>query len=293
MRSDSALKSFFPAGVSHTNLRQGLNELRTQDGQLFYLFVPAKAMIRPEASRILVSVHGYSGRKNNQRGRNLVKKYAEYWSGVSEEKGWVVLAPHFDEKRFKNDYQRVNRAGLPADVRLNELAEVVGRLLPGVPIDKMFLFGFSGGGQFVHRYVAFHPGRIIRAVAAAPGWYMWPVSLPYPVGVNMDGLPSTGNRLLRGLCSANILILVGEKDATQGAFRRRFGDYDLTQTQGNGRKERAVNWIASMKAWAKANGCPFNVAFSVVAKAAHSMNNRFLDYAKDYLCVGLDLILPK
>lgn len=108
-----------------------------------------------------------------------------------------------------------------------------------------------------------------------------------------DGLPTTGNRLLRGLCSSNILILVGEKDATQGPFRKRFGDYDLTQTQGNGRKQRAVNWIASMKASAKANGCPFNMAFSVVAKAPHSMNNRFLDYAKDYLCDDMDLILAK
>jgi pimeloyl-ACP methyl ester carboxylesterase len=284
LKAHATLKALASPDDSQFFLSEGLNELKASDGQLFYVYISAKAMIRPRASRILVSVHGYSGRKNNPRGRKQVKKYAECLSDLADEKGWVILAPHFDEKRFKNNYQTLNLTGLAADIRLNDLIAEVGNQLDGLRTDRIFLFGFSGGGQFVHRYVAFHPERVLRAVACAPGWYMWPVFFPYPVGVFLDSDPSAEYKLLKGLCSSKILILVGEKDGTQGAYRKSYQKYDLTGLQGNGRKERALNWIANMKAWAKEKRCPFNIAFAIIPKAAHSLNSRFLKCSYDYLC---------
>jgi hypothetical protein len=102
MREHAVLEALAAGSNGRSDLSEGLNELRAQDGQLFYVYISVKAMNRPKASRILVSVHGYSGRKNNQRGRKQVKKYAEYWSGLADERGWVVLVPHFDEKRFNS-----------------------------------------------------------------------------------------------------------------------------------------------------------------------------------------------
>jgi pimeloyl-ACP methyl ester carboxylesterase len=284
VKKHAALKASAPSINGQFFISEGLNVLKAQDGQLFYVYISAKAMIRPKESRILVSVHGYSGRKNSPRGRKQVKKYAECWSDLADEKGWVILAPHFDEKRFKNNYQRLNRTGLAADIRLNDLIAGVGNQIDGLRTDKIFLFGFSGGGQFVHRYVAFHPERVLRAVACAPGWYMWPEPLPYPVGVFLDSDPSAEYKLLKGLCSAKIQILVGEKDGTQGAYRKSFQKYDLTGLQGNRRKERALNWIANMKAWAKEKGCPFNMSFAAIPKAGHSLNSKFLKLAEDYFC---------
>jgi pimeloyl-ACP methyl ester carboxylesterase len=203
---------------------------------------------------------------------------------MAESNGWVVLAPHFDEKRFRNDYQRLNLSGLRADIRLNDLIEETGRLLPGIPTQRFLLFGFSGGGQFVHRYVAFNPERIERAVCGAPGWYMWPdPALPYPLGVSPNGLPGVIIPRLRALCGANFLLLVGERDFTQGTFRRRHNQYDLTRLQGEGRKQRAQRWVAAMRQFAETGHCNFRMAFKVVPGTAHRVNPRFLEHAGRFL----------
>jgi pimeloyl-ACP methyl ester carboxylesterase len=191
---------------------------------------------------------------------------------------------HFDEKRFNDDYQRLNLSGMRADLRLNRLIEETGRLLPGIPTQRFLLFGFSGGGQFVHRYVAFNSERVERAVCGAPGWYMWPDStLPYPLGVSPNGFRGNMMPQVRKLCEANLLLLVGERDSTQGVFRRRHEKYDLTTLQGETRKRRAENWLADMRQFAERARCRFRIAFEVVPGTAHRVNQRFLEYAGHFL----------
>jgi pimeloyl-ACP methyl ester carboxylesterase len=265
-------------------IKEGINRFLFYDGQLFVLYVPRAAMARPGRAKILVSVHGYSGRKCNSKGRTRVQRYAEYWTTLADRNGWVVLAPHFDEKRFGNDYQRLNFPGLRADIRLNDLVEETGRWLPGIPTHKFLLFGFSGGGQFAHRYVAFNPERVERAVCGAPGWYMWPDSnLPYPLGVSPNGLPWGMMPRLRALCGTDLLLLVGEKDFTQGTFRKRHKQYDLTRLQGEGRKQRAQKWLAAMEQFAETEHCDFRITFKVVPEMAHRINERFLEDAGHFL----------
>jgi len=161
---------------SALSLEAGINELYYDDGQRYFLYVPASVLQNPAGAHILAAIHGYSGRKNNSEGIETVKKNALRWSSLADEHGWVVLSPHFDEFRFNDDYQRLNFSlvGVRADLRLNELIKETARRIPGVNSDKIYLFGFSGGGQFVHRYAAFYPERILRAVAGAAGWYLWP-----------------------------------------------------------------------------------------------------------------------
>jgi pimeloyl-ACP methyl ester carboxylesterase len=265
-------------------IREGINRFISYDGQFFCIYVPKAVLARPERAMILVSVHGYSGRKHDAKGRDRVQRYAEYWTGLADRKGWVVLAPHFDEDQFKDDYQRLNFSGIRADIRLNDLVEATGRLLPGIPTQRFLLFGFSGGGQFVHRYVAFNPERVERAVCGAPGWYMWPDSnLPYPLGVSPNGFPRDMMPQMRALCETNLLLLVGEKDSTQGAFRRRYNQYDLTRLQGEGRKQRAEKWLAAMQQFAETEHCRFRMAFKIVLGMGHRINQRFLEHAGHFL----------
>lgn|GEM_PF-4251149 len=265
-------------------LTPGLHELSAHDGQRYYVYMSPRASGRPEEARLLVSVHGYSGRKNDTKGRARARRYAECWARFADEEGLVVLAPHFDERRFNNDYQRLNLGGLRADIRLQELVREVRSRLPGMAVERFLLFGFSGGGQFVHRFVAFHPETVSRAVVGAPGWYMWPKRLPYPLGVRLEGVPDRGGRLLAALCAANVLVVVGKKDGPQGAFRTRFHEHDLVKMQGKGRKERALNWVAAMYGWAEENGCVFNISCMIVTKVAHSLNNKILELAGSHLC---------
>lgn len=271
-------------GAGAGRIREGLNKLNFRDGQLFYLYVPRRVIAKHKAARILVSVHGYSVRKANANGRARVKRYAEYWSNLANEKGWVVLAPHFDERRFNNDYQRLNFSGMRADVRLHQLVDEIGRLLPGIPTAKISLFGFSGGGQFVHRYVAFNPERVDRAVCGAPGWYIWPEqALPYPIGTDSNSLPNGLRPRLRELCRANFLLIVGENDSTQGIFRKRYKVYDLVSLQGEGRKERAENWVAALRKFAIGDGSSCRIVLKIVSHTGHCINKKLLECAGEYL----------
>jgi len=265
-------------------LTPGLNELSSYDGQSYYVYVPVQAVSEPTTARVLVSVHGYSGRRNNAKGRAKARSFAECWIPFADKKALVVLAPHFDEQRFSNNYQRLNLRGLRADIRLKELVEALGNRLAGLPTERVLLFGFSGGGQFVHRFVAFHPDAVHRAVVGAPGWYMWPEKLPYPLGVSVKNSHSNGLNLLKALCAANILVLVGKKDDSQGAFRTKIHGHDLSKMQGKGRKERALNWVGAMKKWAEDNGCAFHISFTSVPNVAHSLNSKILELASGYLC---------
>lgn len=235
------------------NLSSGLNELYFRDGQLFYLYISEKALENIENAEILASIHGYSGRKNDPSGKNRVKLTALLWAKLADQNGWVVLSPHFDEKRFSNNYQRLNLHGKNrSDQRLHELVNEIERFLPGIKTEKLLLFGFSGGGQFVHRYALFQPERVKRAVAGGAGWYVFPDDkLPYPIGISPQSLPKSVQPKLNDLLNTKLLILVGENDGNEGAFKKtyvnNFRTYNLLALQGDGRRERAENWVASLQ----------------------------------------------
>lgn len=266
-------------------LAPGLNECTHADGQLYYVYVPENAPEDPENARILVAVHGYSGRLDTDDGRDRVRRSAERWIDLAEQEGWVVLAPQFDEDRFENDYQRLNLQGVRADLRLLDLVDHVSSRTTGIKEDrKVLLFGFSGGGQFVHRFCAFNAGRVDRAVAGAAGWYMWPdADLPYPLGVDPDSLPDGVRPDLNGLCGTDLLIIVGENDTTQSSFRKTYGAYDLQQLQGPGRRQRAQNWYDALQQMAGANTWDFAVSIQVIPDTEHTISPALKEASRVFL----------
>ncbi|MCG8423699.1 MAG: hypothetical protein MJE77_37855, partial [Proteobacteria bacterium] len=133
-----------------------------------------------------------------------------------------------------------------------ELIDFGARLLPGIRTDRVRMFGFSGGGQFVHRYAMLHPARVERAVVGAAGWYTFPdPGLPYPLGIDSGTLPADLGFDREGFASNPLLVLVGDRDIDAGAFRRRLWrdwvDYDLDELQGRGRLQRARRWVAAVR----------------------------------------------
>lgn len=265
-------------------IREGINRLYYHDRQLYYVYVPSGVLDNPGKARLLVSVHGYSGRTNTSYGRGRVKRQVEYWTALAQLKNWIVLAPHFSAECFDNDYQRLNLKGSRADVRLNSLIDELGQKIPGLYTSRFFLFGFSGGGQFVHRYCAFHPSRVKRAVAGAPGWYLWPdKKIPYPVGLGLNHL-GDGLRIdFREFCRLRLLILVGKNDSIQGHFKLHYGKYNLLDLQGRGRYERAKRWFGLMHETAIEAGYAFNLTLKAVPGTAHKINRRILDEAEFFL----------
>jgi predicted esterase len=265
---------------------EGTIDLFTQDGQFVCIHVPATLGISGVKMRLMVAVHGYGARRNNARGRQRVREFAAFWGRAVEMHHWIVMAPHFDQKRFSNDYQRLNRAGLRADVRLNRLIKAIGAQSRPLNIDtrRIFLLGFSGGGQFVHRYVAFDGQTVSRAVVGAPGWFMWPDSdLPYPIGMGEPHAPQKGPERLRRLCRQEMLLLVGDRDRVQGAYRSTYRGIDLDALQGRGRRERAAKWFAAMKKAADELNIDHHCRIRILKNTYHRINRAFSLAAIDYL----------
>lgn len=230
--------------------------LRADPEQEYFLYVPAAG---GRGARLFVTVHGIS--RNAEEHASLFAEHAEAY-------GVVLVAPYFVEAQH-GDYQRLGRAGRGprADAVLDTLVAEVASLT-GASTERIYLFGYSGGAQFAHRYVMAHPQRVARAVIGAAGWYTFPDQrTPYPYGIGASAeLPSVSfdpERFLR----VPMLVLVGEQDVTSESLRR---NDDLDRQQGATRLERARNWVAAMRAEAAARGIEPAVSFAQVPDIRHS-----------------------
>ena len=211
-----------------------------------------------ETGPVLVAVHGIS--RNAEEHARLLARHCEA-------RGVVLVAPLFGEAGFP-DYQRLGRAGLGprSDTTLDAILDEIGRLL-GRRLDRVHLFGFSGGAQFVHRYVMAHPHRVTRAVAAAAGWYTFPDRRrAYPYGIRasreLPGVRFDPEEFLR----VPITVMVGDRDTTNEHLRctRR-----VTRQQGETRVDRARRWVEAMRAAAAAYRLEPRVAFEAIPGGDH------------------------
>ena len=226
-------------------------------GQRYYLYIPKTAGKRPP---LLVSVHGVS--------RNA-RQHAELLAPMAERYGVVLLAPLFSKKRFP-DYQRLGRAGRGprADLALNR---IIGEVLNLTDVDtsRLYLFGYSGGGQFAHRYAMAHPESVAGVVIGAAGWYTLPrddTSFPHGVGLCRD-LPSlrfdTG-RFLR----IPMTVVIGDQDTDRDPELNQSKKVDLLQ--GRNRLERALTWVKTMNLVARSHGLPGHYRLEVIPGVSHS-----------------------
>lgn len=233
-----------------------LRALRSDPIQEFLLYVPASAA---PGGPLIVSVHGIH--------RNVHEQAAAF-SGLCEERGAVLVVPIFSEERHR-DYQRLGRRGRGnrVDLLLHRfLSEAAS--LSGVDATQFYLFGFSAGAQFAHRYAMAHPHRVAHVVVGAAGWYTFPSpERKYPYGIrpgrSLPGIQFNPEEFLR----VPIDVLVGERDLGEANLRR---SERLDAQQGENRLERARRWVAAMKATAQAHGMESHVTLTEVPDVDHS-----------------------
>ena len=128
------------------------------------------------------------------------KEYRDIWINASNQYGFMVFAPEFNSVDFSggssyiigNVYQDGN---FPTTQTLNsESVWTFSMIEPlfdfikansGSAALTYDMFGHSGGGQFVHRFVLLKPNaRFNRAVAANSGWYTVPDGVAnFPYGI--------------------------------------------------------------------------------------------------------------
>lgn len=192
---------------------------------------------------ILVAVHGLACNPD---------ELARVFSAHCEAAGVVMLAPIFSTEQHK-DYQRLGRVGrgVRADIALDRcVAEVV--TLTNADAEQLHLFGYSGGAQFVHRYLMAHPHRVAGAVAASAGWYTFPdMKERFPYGIRPQRRLPGVNFNPEEFLQVPITVLVGRDDMNEEHLR---STERVNRQQGMNRFERAQNWVAAMRTAATAYG---------------------------------------
>ncbi|MBN2382716.1 hypothetical protein JXQ70_07525 [bacterium] len=264
------------------SLKQGLNRLECRDGQSVLLYLPDYPLLKPENVTIVAVIHGYQADRSLEQGLASVTSKLECWYEFARDHNCILVGPLFDRARFHDDYQRLNLRGPRADLRLNRIVDELALLLPGINTSDFLLFGFSGGGQYVHRYAAFNPKRVRAAVAAGAGWYMWPEpELAYPVGFKMPrSFPGERPRI-ETLRQVPLLVLVGEDDVTSHDFRQLYQGINLDSLQGTTRLERAENWFNALHMYAES--ATFTVQFAIIPDTGHTISAGMLHQAGLFL----------
>jgi len=112
---------------------------------------------------LIVAMHGSA---------RLVLPYRDGFAQIAEELGCFVFAPLFPigtiEQGDADNYKYIAYRGLRYDlIMLGMIAEVEKRY--GVRFGRRVIHGFSGGGQFVHRFAYLHPESLVAASIGAPG----------------------------------------------------------------------------------------------------------------------------
>lgn len=226
----------------------------------YFLYIPRKG---GAGAPVFISVHGISGN---------AREHAEQFAPFAERYGVVLIAPWFPRERFP-DYQcltgrRPRSASRRADHALQRMVEEVGALT-GAIIDRLYLFGYSGGGQFVHRYAMVYPGQVARYVVGAAGWYTFPdPDVMYPRGIKPRvDCPDLEFDLCRFL-AVRASVLVGERDVRAGTALNL--SPRIEQQQGATRLERGKRWVQAMTEAAERHHVDTSFEFHTLPRSGHS-----------------------
>ncbi len=229
----------------------------------YFAYLPTGASA---ASPVIASLHGYT--------RNAAE-HAFHLSPQAEARGCVLVVPLFTRERFAR-YQQLgpDAAGVTPEAAFDGILRDASVRF-GLDVARIDAFGYSGGGQFLHRYLMRRPGRVRRAALFAPGWYTWPdPALPFPYGLGNSA--ALNGRLLHaeGLAGSEIGLFVGGRDVQRDASLNKRARID--RLQGRNRLERARRWTAALQASPLVEA---SADLIVLEDAGHDFSRNILNHA--------------
>lgn len=129
----------------------------------YCLYVPARYEESDAEYPIVVAVHG-SGRGAQHYRRELAE--------LAEAHQCIILAPLFPcgiiEPRELDNYKFIKFHDIRFDRVLLAMVDEVAEIYR-VSTNRLLIHGFSGGGQFAHRFLYLHPDRLAAVSIGAPG----------------------------------------------------------------------------------------------------------------------------
>lgn len=116
-----------------------------------------------DSYRIVVAVHG-----SDRDFHELRESFAD----LADRENLIILAPLFpsgiEDTEDHDNYKYILYRGIRFDqILLAMVDEVVQRF--GLKNESFYMFGFSGGAHFAHRFLYLHPERLSAVSVAAPG----------------------------------------------------------------------------------------------------------------------------
>ena len=274
------------------------------DTEVIY-YIPKN--FNPKTAKYLFGIHG-AGDWHRPGALNRISQFR----AIADIENLVVIAPAFDcilnwpvnrkrdldEKwRFKN--QRIikdrylwgfvallnNFNEHRSDLKLIEIFEFFNKNL--MRREKFHLYGHSGGGQFVQRFITFHPELIDKVAASSPGTFAFPRrDKNYPWGLKMDDLKRTFgpqieaedlhlsdaelNQKMNQLLDLQLFLIVGEEETK--------GNHSESAWQGKGTLHKTRNYFEAMKEEDKrlkdksirSQSKPFKFELHVMAGVGHN-----------------------
>ncbi|PVY28327.1 hypothetical protein C7413_116136 [Paraburkholderia silvatlantica] len=137
--------------------------LRSDPRFSYTLHAPRGFFTSPQGHGLIVVTHG-SGRS--------VAEYRSAFGSFADEHRCVVLCPLFPMGVRGNGYADGYKNILEGDIRYDEvLLAMIAELEEAAEYSfgRFHLFGFSGGGQYAHRFFYLHPRRLASVSIGAPG----------------------------------------------------------------------------------------------------------------------------
>jgi poly(3-hydroxybutyrate) depolymerase len=170
---------------------------------------PVQASVGDRQLGLLVAVHGSD---------YLNEQMCRFFAALGDETHCVVLAPLFaaatGARTDPDGYKFLRSANAAYDRILLDMVDDASRRF-AAESTRFFLFGFSGGAQFAHRFLYLYPERLRAVSIAAPGM----VTLLDPAQETWVGTGDlqarTGKELdLEQLRQVPVQLLVGSDDTT-------------------------------------------------------------------------------
>lgn len=212
--------------------------------------------------------------------RNAID-YRNIWVNASNQYGFMIFSPEFTYAVFPggssysigNVYQDGNNPTLQTLNNENiwtfsiiePLFDFI-RTKSGSNALTYDMFGHSGGGQFVHRFVLLKPNaRYNKAIAANSGWFTVPDGVAnFPYGIMNCPVTSIQPNIYFG---RKLYITVGELDNISSDSSLRHNT--ASDLQGLNRLDRANYFFSKSQGYAQANHSEFNWQFHIVANSGH------------------------
>ncbi len=199
----------------------------------YCLAIPRSFREEPEGHRLVVVVHGSS--------RGAVA-YRDALAAFAEREHCVVLAPLFPVGPLGDGNGEGYKFLVEADIRYDQvllaMVEEVETTLDH-KFGRFLLSGFSGGGQFAHRFFYLHPDKLLGVAIGAPGMITRiDPERDYWLGTR-DWEARFGKPIdLTAMRAVPVLILVGEHDTKELTFGPLTPSADDLRRVGRTRLER-------------------------------------------------------